>query len=259
MLGLNPGDTACVVNTIMHFSFMSVQVDPKELKPHPKNAEIYDDRLDQDFEDSISENGILEPLVVNSQNVILSGVRRWRAALKLGMDKVPCRIEDPEDEVKAILEYNRYRQKTPREFYNEYRLIKEREALKAEERMFSGTSVPNLEQGRVLKQAAKELEVSSGKLHQIDFIYRHEGQAEDIVKRLNREEIPVYKAYEEVKKRIETPKTEGEKEPKTWKCGACLQEFEVEEPVNLTICPYCEMEFINWKAEKGLGDSGKQG
>ena len=56
---------------------------------------------------------------------------------------------------------------------------------------------------------------------------------------------------------IEAPKVEVQ--PKAWKCGACLQEFELEEPVNLTICPYCEMEFINWKAEKGLGDAEHQG
>ena len=50
---------------------MSVYLSPEELKPHPKNAEIYEDRDDSYFERSILENGMLEPLVVTSQNVVL--------------------------------------------------------------------------------------------------------------------------------------------------------------------------------------------
>ena len=247
---------------------MSVYLSPEELKPHPKNAEIYEERADPEFEKSIFENGILEPLVVTSQNVILSGARRWKVALKIGLEKIPCRIEDPEDEVKAILEYNRYRQKTSRELYNEYQLFKEREVPKAEERMLAGKPLdptPNLvegSRGEVLRIAAKEFDVSHEQLRKIDYIYGHqdEQEARPIVEMLDKGEISVHQAFTEMKNTVETPKIGGGEEiPKTWKCGACLQEFELEEPVNLTICPYCAIEFQTWKAEKGLGDAGQQG
>ena len=233
---------------------MSVHFDPKELKPHPKNAEIYEERVDQDFEKSILENGILEPLVVNSQNVILSGARRWKAALKLGLEKVPCRIEDSKDEVKAIIEYNRYRQKTSRELYNEKRRLEERLKPEAMERMLAGKPVPISAQGelgRVRDQITEELNVSHGKLDEIGYIYSHEHEdaAKPVVEKLDREEISVHQAFTEIKKATE-PKA-GIEPKTTWKCGACLQEQEADiEPVNITICPDCVMDFQTWKADK---------
>ena len=247
---------------------MSVYVyfSPEELKPHPKNAEIYEEREDKFFEESISDNGILEPLVVTSQKVILSGARRWKAALKLGLEKVPCRVEDPEDEVKAILEYNRYRHKTPREIYNELRIIKAELTPKAKEQQGVRTDLfsklrESLEPIRVDKEAAERLDISNGQIYKIDYIYGHQEEqiAKPIVERLDRDEISIHQAFTEMKSMVEAPPKTPEEKHKTWKCGACLQEFELEEPVNITICPYCEMEFINWKAEKGFGDAGKQG
>jgi len=241
-----------------------VYLSTEELKPHPKNAEIYEEREDKFFEESISDNGILEPLVVTSQKVILRGARRWEAALKLGLEKIPCRVEDPEDEVKAILEYNRYRQKTPREIYNELRIIRAELAPKAKEQQGARTDLfSNLRKSsepiHVDEEAAERLEVSNGQLYKIGYIYGHQDEAKPIVERLDKGEISVHQAFTEMKSTVEAPPKTPEEGHKTWKCGACLQEFEVEEPVNLTICPYCEMEFINWKAEKGFGDAGKQG
>ena len=230
---------------------MSAYFNPKELKPHPKNVEIYEERVDQDFEKSILENGILEPLVVNSQNVILSGARRWKAALKLGLEKVSCRIENPEDEVKAIIEYNRYRKKTSREIYNEWQVTQEREAPKAEERMLAGKPSDKFDIGSVRDKGADELNVSEGQLYKIDYIYSHEHEdaAKPVVEKLDREEISVHQAFTEIKKTTE-PKAEIEQKT-TWKCGACLQEQEADiEPVNITICPDCAMDFQTWKADK---------
>lgn len=231
-------------------------VDPKELKMHPANLEIYHARKgeDEELRKSIGEYGILEPLVVNSQNVIVSGARRWKAALDLGLKEVPYRVEDPEDEELAIIHYNRYRQKTPMELYNEYRIIKQKEGPKAEERMKAGkawTQGPESEmtQGRVRDQAAEELNVSSGKLYQIEYVYDRKDQEEvkSIAEKLNKDEISVLQAYEQVK-RIEKPQPV---EPKTFKCRACHQEYgEPFKPINVTLCPECEMQFQMWLADK---------
>lgn len=50
---------------------------------------------------SIKSKGIIEPLVVRKQGdiyQIISGERRFRSALELGMEKVPCVIRDSDDE-----------------------------------------------------------------------------------------------------------------------------------------------------------------
>jgi hypothetical protein len=244
---------------------MALTVDPKKLKLHPANLEIYQTRKEEDEElrDSIREHGILEPLVVNSQNVIISGARRWKVALDLGLKEVPYRVVDPEDEELAIIEYNRYRQKTPLELYKEYQIIKRKEGSKAEERMKAGkvkTQDPESEmtQGRVRDQAAKELNVSSGKLYQIEYVYDRKDREEvkPIVEKLNKGRISVLQAYEQAHE-IETP--QADTEPKTWKCGACQREFAddaLENPVTRTLCPYCEIEFQRWCAENEFGQPG---
>lgn len=88
--------------------------DPKDLKPHPLNAEIYNDTFDDDLLNSVRENGIVQPIVITPQGMIISGHRRHAAALFLGMKEVPVGIdESPEGEiVQRIIAANKNRKKT---------------------------------------------------------------------------------------------------------------------------------------------------
>lgn len=66
--------------------------------------EYNDDDLDE-LKNSIQENGLLSPIVVNkdgSRYKILSGRNRFRACMLLGWSKVPCKVLDV-DEVQANL------------------------------------------------------------------------------------------------------------------------------------------------------------
>jgi ParB-like chromosome segregation protein Spo0J len=54
-------------------------IDPRLLKPNPLNFWLYEEREDRDFLESVGRFGVLEPLVVNHENVILSGYRLWKA------------------------------------------------------------------------------------------------------------------------------------------------------------------------------------
>lgn len=98
---------------------------PKELRPHPLNKEIYgNESADPDLVESIRTKGILETLVIRDDNVILSGHRRWLAAKALNLDKVPCRVlsfSDPLDEEEALIEFNRQRKKTTSQIVAESR------------------------------------------------------------------------------------------------------------------------------------------
>jgi len=235
---------------------MSVKLD--SLHPHPLNEKIYpaDEEEDKELEDSIRENGILEKLVAMPDGTIISGARRWRIAKKLGITHVDCEFRVFEDPERAIVEYNRYRKKTPRILWNEYNFIKKR--LGGEEKKLAqlkpfkdGPRFLNFEKTEIRadKEASEELGVSTGQLYKIDYVYEHEDAAKPVVEKLDKGEISVHQAFTEVKKATEPPKVEAE--PKTWKCGVCLQEQDADvEPVNLTVCPDCAMDFQTWKADK---------
>lgn len=95
---------------------------PSELKINPYNLSIYgSEPLDWDLVYSIEKNGLLEPLVIKSDNTIISGHRRWKALQHLRMG-APCRIssfDNEDDEQLAIIEFNRQRKKTTMQVFNE--------------------------------------------------------------------------------------------------------------------------------------------
>ena len=250
-----------------------MEVEVNTLRPHPLNEKIYptDEAEDEELAVSIKENGILEKLVVAPDGTIISGARRWRLAKKLGITHVDCELRSFDDQERAIIEYNRYRRKTPRILANELKFIETRFGEEAKKRQeatqLSGkdeagtpvtkseiggvkidTTENSSEKGRIRDQAAEALGVSSGKLYEIDYIFTHEDVAKPVVEKLDREEISVHQAFIEVKRAIEAPKADAE--PKTWKCGVCFQEQDVDvKPVAITVCPDCAMDFLTWKAD----------
>jgi ParB-like chromosome segregation protein Spo0J len=113
-------------------------MDISRLKAHSMNAEIYGDaEPDDGLLESIKANGILEPLVVTPDGTILSGHRRWRAALNLGFADVPARemkLNTDIDEQATILEFNRQREKTFSQRMREAEKLKEIAATRAKEK-----------------------------------------------------------------------------------------------------------------------------
>lgn len=107
------------------------QANTDELEPHQKNREIYGDtkskdNLDDTFVRSIREKGVLEPLVITEGKKIISGHRRWLAAKGAGLDSIPVRYSEFDDEYaerEAVIEFNRQREKTPGQIVNEFEEI----------------------------------------------------------------------------------------------------------------------------------------
>ncbi|MBO6267055.1 MAG: ParB N-terminal domain-containing protein, partial [Synergistaceae bacterium] len=64
-----------------------------ELKPYENNPRFNDEAVPAVAE-SIKEFGWKQPLVVDRDGVIVAGHTRYKAAEKLGLDKVPCIIAD---------------------------------------------------------------------------------------------------------------------------------------------------------------------
>lgn len=79
-----------------------IQIPPKQILPNKENPRILFDEEDLTFlRKSISEVGILVPLTVyrrksDRKYVLLDGERRWRCAIELGLQEIPCnQVEEP--------------------------------------------------------------------------------------------------------------------------------------------------------------------
>ena len=74
-----------------------------ELKPYDKNPRRNDKAVSGVLK-SIQTFGFKIPLVVDKDNVIVCGHTRYKAAQKLGLEKVPCIIADDlsEEQIKAF-------------------------------------------------------------------------------------------------------------------------------------------------------------
>ena len=101
-------------------------VSTSKLKENNYSKLIYKSDKDFDFfKDTIQIEGVLTPLIVNMNNEVISGVRRLRAALSLGIDELPViysNISDS-DVQRLIVIQNQQRQKTDVELYEEYKIL----------------------------------------------------------------------------------------------------------------------------------------
>lgn len=91
---------------------MSQKLKVSSLKEHPKNCVFFDDIQGDawgDFLESIKTSGVIEPIVVTQDKVIVSGHQRVRACKKLGIAEIEAevRIFDSDDEIlKCLIETN---------------------------------------------------------------------------------------------------------------------------------------------------------
>lgn len=101
------------------------------LKPHPRNSEIYKEIDPGEMEElvlSIKKYGIKHPVIINKDNLILSGHRRWTAAKKLKAEKIPVKIEsfkDKDDELLFLILSNQFKSKTNEQKIREGILLEE--------------------------------------------------------------------------------------------------------------------------------------
>ncbi len=83
-----------------------------DLKPHPRNNDFFDDMSGgkwKEFLESIKSRGVIEPIVITPDKMIVSGHQRVRACKELGINEVACdvHIYNNEDEIlQDLLETN---------------------------------------------------------------------------------------------------------------------------------------------------------
>lgn len=151
------------------------------LQAHPLNARIYDaERDDSDFRRGISERGIINPLVIDQYDTILSGHRRWRAACALALDSVPVIVREIDDPLEAeiiLIESNRQREKTASDIMREAERLRDIEREKARKRMLAGKAadpVPHVAQGKgkTRDKVAEQVGRKRGTLANIETVWK---------------------------------------------------------------------------------------
>lgn len=155
--------------------------DPRDLKQHSVNIELYGEDLPEHLVESIRDFGIREPIRVcrsedpKLNNVIVSGRRRRNIAIKEGIKEVPTVEWECNDELQLVEELiiaNIRSELTMEHRMRQYDKLKEIAAQRAEQRMKSGKksdpaanlpegeSSPVAEAGAASAIAAKQVGVS---------------------------------------------------------------------------------------------------
>lgn len=112
-----------------------------ELKPHPKNVEIYGANEDvTNLVEKIKRSGQVHTLTVTSNGIILAGHRRVKACELLNIEEVDVEIKDfdtYEQEIEFIIDNNATREKSTEQKAREARELKKAIVIIAEKRKLS--------------------------------------------------------------------------------------------------------------------------
>ena len=145
-----------------------------KLSHHPKNSEIYDLSNINDLVLSIDEVGLLQPIIINRNNQILSGHRRFEAIKILEWDKVEVEVKDiSEDETELYLvHFNKQRVKSTKEILSEYDILENhfenRQGMRTDL-----TSVPQNKGYSKRDEISSQIGVSSSSLGKLLFIRKN--------------------------------------------------------------------------------------
>ena len=102
-----------------------MKVKVSSLKHHPKNKEIYDLSSIEELMESVSEVGLLQSLIIDQHNQIISGNRRFESIKRLGWKEVDVNLREvkKEDEELLLIHFNKQRIKSFKELINEFLIL----------------------------------------------------------------------------------------------------------------------------------------
>lgn len=170
-----------------------VRVDLERLKPHPINDEIYsfNSQDHKELKKSIILLGLLEPIVITNDNLILSGHRRYGVIKELGWEDVDCRLVDVENPKIFIVEANRQRKKTTEEILKEAIILKEEYSKMVKRGRPKNGEDKNGKNWTILS-VSERLGVSTTKLKKLMSIKKH---SPELLEQIDMGLISVGKAY----------------------------------------------------------------
>ena len=151
-----------------------------DITHHPDNENIYQLSDIDDLISSIEDVGLLQPLVIDQHNQVISGNRRLKAILNLNWNEVSVerQVVDNEDIGKFLVHYNKFRNKTYREILNEYHVL---------EKYYRGSvgrpkkDVPQNKKFSGRDLISKELNLSSSQLGKMLIIEKEDPSLIDLI------------------------------------------------------------------------------
>ena len=185
-----------------------MKIKVSSLNHHPKNKEIYDLSSIEELMDSISQVGLLQPLIIDTNNQIISGNRRFESIKRLGWEEVDViEREVKEGEVELLLiHYNKQRIKSFKELINEY-LILYKYYGKGQGKRTDLTSVKS-NQGSSRDIVSNELGISSSQLRRLVFIYRNKPE---YIELLDKGILTVNQSYLQIQREIKEKESKKSK------------------------------------------------
>lgn len=136
------------------------------LKENPLKKTIYGEEDETQFNalvEKIKSSQWIKAVLITKDYLIISGHRRVRPAITLGIGSVECEIvdDDPEKQLEIFLNENAYRQKTTFQLLKESEIYFEIEKKKARQREIAGVNPGvNLTQGRTNEIVAEKIGMS---------------------------------------------------------------------------------------------------
>jgi len=128
-------------HTLLLIPLEQTSIDPQWLQPHPENHRIYGEHEDvSTLVELIQQSGWIKPIVVSQHGRIISGHRRWKAALELRWLQVPIVVQEFSNEMaelEALLLENASRDKTAEQKVREGRTWESIEGEKARSRQLA--------------------------------------------------------------------------------------------------------------------------
>jgi ParB-like chromosome segregation protein Spo0J len=155
---------------------MSFNIDIKKIKPHPRNKEIYGEENINELAEQIIKSNWINPILINDDNIIISGHRRYLACLIIGLLEIPCEritFKDKNDELERLLLENQYREKTIYQKMKESEVWQEIEPELAKKRRLANLkqnsdkdNCPIRQDGQVRDIIAEKVGLGSGRTYE---------------------------------------------------------------------------------------------
>lgn len=177
------------------------------LKHHPLNKHIYGLNDIQDLSQNIKEVGLLQPLVVDQNNQIISGNRRFEAIKKLKWKHVPVvrTTIKPVDVPLLLISYNKQRVKSVQEIVNEINTLK-KYYLKGQGYRSDKNTSANIGRSSSRENIANEIGISSGNFQKIMLISKYDNSIISLIDKgvltINQAYLQIHRILKEKKSKI---------------------------------------------------------
>jgi len=174
------------------------------LTHHPLNESIYTLSNISDLENSITEVGLLQPLVINQHNQVISGNRRLSAIRNIGWVEVEVEKVEVSDEETAslLIHHNKNRVKTSKEIINEYKTLEDYYRIGMGHRtdLELTSATPTRGAGETTRDIISEkLGVSSSQMHRLLYIEKNDPE---FVNLIDEGTLTINQSYLALRKRL---------------------------------------------------------